>query len=229
MPPFLRPAGRSAELPRFRSDQPGFAKLETGIVLATGVFPAAGKTSDTPTQATHPLDHRLARRTRVGELLRKPARLEIEGVTAVLAGNAEIMTGLPPFRAMRRDPSPTDPREGDEMGELVEEGVSQLRIATFLRQILKTWIQLDLPFPRKSAARSGPHSRIPRHRHGRREGLKSKIPGEVGGDEGKGRVATRAGMGPGPRRPGCGIGCSPRLHHGIRNQPVHRSARPPRP
>ncbi len=58
-------------------------------------------------------------------------------MAAVLAGNAEIVTGLPPlgpWGAMRFLP---DAGKGDEMGEFVQEGVAQFGVAGCAGQVLQ--------------------------------------------------------------------------------------------
>ena len=105
-------------------------------------------------------------------------------MAAVLAGNTQIVTSLPPLRTVRRNALPTHPREGDEMGELVEEGVAQLGFARLSGQILEARIQFDAPLPREGPSRCGAHPGIPRDGYRLREGLESEVAGKLGGDEG---------------------------------------------
>jgi len=86
-------------------------------------------------------------------------------MASILAGDAEVTTGLLPLDSMGLDSFSPRSGKGDEMGEFVQESISQFLLARSLRKILKAGIQLDTGLSCKGPARRRPHTRIPGHRN----------------------------------------------------------------
>ena len=145
-------------------------------------------------ETAHPIDHGAAVRAGVGILPGKAAGFEVEGVTAVLPGNTEVVTGLLPLDPVRLDAPAPGPRKSNEMGEFVEEGAAQFQLALVVGEILEARIEFDTKVFHEGSTCRGPHAGIPAYAHGVGESGKAFFPGEIGGDKGEGRIRSAARM-----------------------------------
>jgi hypothetical protein len=83
------------------------------------VFPATGKTSYRATQAPDSRKLLTAIRTAIDEPRCVGSRRKRQIVTALLVGDSQVDTGLPPLRAMGQNPTLSRAKLGKKMSKLV--------------------------------------------------------------------------------------------------------------
>ena len=86
------------------------------------MFAAAGKTGNCAANPADSPELLTTIRTMIDEPRCVGSRWERQIVTPLLVGDSQIDTGLPPFDAVRWNPSTTSAKLGENMGQLMPQG-----------------------------------------------------------------------------------------------------------
>lgn len=95
-------------------------QLKPSIELAAIELTATSQTGDTATQTTDARKIRRANRATIKEPTRATSHRKRQRMATLLVADAEIVTGLPPFTPVRRNPATTGAKLREQMRELVQ-------------------------------------------------------------------------------------------------------------
>jgi len=180
-------------LRRFRTQR--FLNEEESLVEAPPIVSfAAVKAGHGALQFSDPFHDGATAKTFVGVALFQAPRLKVEFMTAILAGDSEIGTGLFPLRPVRLDALSSGAGEGNEVGEFVEEGVLNFKRSLVVGEGLQLRVELDRVVFKKGPPGSGSHPGIPFHLHSLSETGELEAAGEFGGDFGEGFIRAVFGV-----------------------------------